>query len=1468
MQSENAKIHQNLFSGGLNKDLNRSFVESAEYFDAHNLTLVESNKFLALENIKGTTNLQTIVNDSTTIVLKVFECNYKIGATEGVKCLTIFTAKPNDYFKILCYDINNDVLYELYREAVSSDYFTDDRLIDVVLYPENGIDLLYFTDFYTGHGIRKLRCEIPVSYSPWFVTTAEISLARSGALGKVELSNVIDGGSLFCGSYLFAYQLFVPGTNKSTRFSLLSHPIQIFDDSGVYPISQVGISTTKKILLNIFPSENELAAYTHFRLAVIENIYPESDTRTTALLTDTFLINDYLSGGYIKNVEYSSNLNASATPVPIEEIVVDLAAIDTVKTITVRDNRLLAGNIKYKDLSFDNGTPTITGGSILKETFDFYEDGNYEKATRNVGYFRDEVYRFAISYFDGNGNFSPPSPLNMSPVIGNAFSGLIASPENSIAITNYDFDNGLTGWSQVDPGTGETGWSAVTIPPNIFGPGGTLAQTSTVMTNADDYTDIIYQPMTIGAGVYSLQTRISLFLQSLFDSLSTSSFQIVYLDNANTILGTETLPLSAAPVLSDISTIAVLQQEITVPSGTTRIGFRGKATTVSDGGYHLVIDFVKINTIHKDMKFPARHDVVGGERFSVLNSDNKPINLGLSLTGISNHPTWAKGFVILRAKRKEDILWESPIIPMMEHYGIGAVKDYPTRAYETEAQTEVLYPNAQPQGPNTTLFPNNYFFEKSREFIKNNISTGSGLHMITQGEVKPAYESTYGYGLVFPPQTMYTNSSQYSFSSAHKLKAVDAALVDLNGKTYNTETEISLGNGLGNFMDTSVSGTIYAHRDEMYYIDANQTGKSSLGTYTMKDYRAFDNLSTGFSLNGVDVMRKENLETEGITWGIDGYNIQRGAVVQLFDGTGNVPVIINSNAAGGDTLTFAGGTAKPFRSDNRFQTLTSNILIGNSNTVQIMNCIAGLPDNRYGTPNSFNEYILTGAHVVFSNSELLTVQSGGSLPKSVNVWGGDCVVTRHTYKIADTYYNVVNGNKFLIANGGEQSSLIGRNWDRAFKIASLGGSNNDPNVSLLLPVKNAAMYIDIFLQSKYNGFLNNTNGILTNSTASSVKRQQVESASRTPITYDLNPNHVKENDYKIFVPVDTLFPNVTATKARIIYSDQKVYQGGVEGFDVFRALNFYDLGENFGGITKIDTIGNDTYALQEKAVTYIAVGERILEQTDANELAVRTGDVIGNTIIIDTNKGCQHMHSVSNTGEVLYFLDNFNKAAYVLSARTLKNISDIGLQSEFRNLFSTVKPENTIETIYDPVRREWWLSDVDANFCYVFNAGLNKWVSNYDFPDGVLGGTYTNQNLYLLGRDDSGLSVHSMYTNTDSRLFGEYVVPSVQFIINPEYQFGKQFDNLLVVASDRLNNVDLLVEREVSLGDQAANGLSIDVPSRGLGNYKVKILRDINGARLKGSSMKALVRWKSTPSIEPVTLTSVLTQYRPILKQF
>src|SRR3546814_16458974 len=62
-------------------------------------------------------------------------------------------------------------------------------------------------------------------------------------------------------------------------------------------------------------------------------------------------------------------------------------------------------------------------------------------------------------------------------------------------------------------------------------------------------------------------------------------------------------------------------------------------------------------------------------------------------------------------------------------------------------------------------------------------------------------------------------------------------------------------------------------------------------------------------------------------------------------------------------------------------------------------------------------------------------------------------------------------------------------------------------------------------------------------------------------------------------------------------------------------------------------------------------------QADGGTLAVRSGDVIGKPIIIDSERGCQHLRGIVETGGVVFIPDNRNKNVYALSGQQLQSIT-------------------------------------------------------------------------------------------------------------------------------------------------------------------------------------------------------------------
>lgn len=269
--------------------------------------------------------------------------------------------------KIWCYDTESETLYELYEQVLDPDYDSDDRIVDGKTYAENGTDVLYFTDNYNEP--RRLRCEIN-SYSPNYLDDYDLSLTRQGGKGYVRFDDsdlVSSGGTLLSGSYQFAFRLIDIDTNKISKWTSLSNPVHVYaqEYTEAYYNSGYGLATDRKITVyGQYPLDEALAfAGKYVQYAVVENIDPNP--------ASSALYASLLPMQTSSTLVYKSNYKIGT--IPIEDLVVDYAPIDTAKTLTIVRNRMFLGNINYKafefdgDVSINGGKPYISSGSVVKK---------------------------------------------------------------------------------------------------------------------------------------------------------------------------------------------------------------------------------------------------------------------------------------------------------------------------------------------------------------------------------------------------------------------------------------------------------------------------------------------------------------------------------------------------------------------------------------------------------------------------------------------------------------------------------------------------------------------------------------------------------------------------------------------------------------------------------------------------------------------------------------------------------------------------------------------------------------------------------------------------------------------------------------------------------------------------------------------------------------------------------------------
>jgi hypothetical protein len=1265
------EVFRNQFRG-LQSDLDKAETPSENYLSAHNLTLTSQGGFLSLANIRGTSEIDTLIENFTGNVLGVYANKYTIESVEGVECLTIFTAVSGENFKIWCYDLENTTAYELFTEAFTSEFEASNPQIDAICYPESSLDVLYFTDSF--NEVRKLRCEIS-SYTPNFLTVSQLSLQRRGTMGRISDVSVTTGGSLFSGSYQFVLRYYNQATRTYTKWTVPSTPVIVSREVEDAP-SQGGysITTTKKIILTINAPTYAIGEYSHYQMAVIEN------TSATSILNGSLQKIEDLTGvvaGEFTNITYTYSDNTKIQDVPLSDIVVDLAAIRSVKTLQIKNNRLFGGNLKYWEREYDNGDPEVTG-NVMTASQDLRSDTAFSKYK---GHFRDEVYRYYVSYHDEYFNFSRPKRLDAS------------------SITNNQIANG-------------------------------------------------------------------------------------------------------------------------------------------------------------DVRYPSRK--VAG--YTVLDATSTPISIGLNLT-ITSHPSWAKGFIVLRAERKKRIKFQSPFVPSSQIQGVEAVGDYPNEPVGKD------YPDATPMNPVGTLVPKNFFHTVKKDMVR---TTASVEDEYQKGEVRytaaeTATESNSVY-YVYPP-TMY--GSTYNFIKGDSYEVVDHAFLRMLYENFESDPQESR---IGRYLQTSIHGSFYATDSEDYYYSPSVSRTApDLPTLSgeLTEFKELDALGEGTNISSASLGQQENLVTPGVFYNTAPNN-QRSAAFMLKTPRQDT-ALYGSSAYGGSQMVSSGGGVVVdtfYEINQNAQTNTfAPSKVGGVNEaitsiVDIVNIVSSLGDDRYGDADDIHDIVFTGASYVFSESEVTQVESDGMVSVNLQVFGGDCFVNLQQVKLTDSHYGLVNAEKYT--SSPLSVTALRNRWDIIFKnryFVDLGDFTNGNQywafISMPVAYKNVSQTLSVMVESEvlmnvlepypYNDF--------EQKDSKYVITEDTESKLRLAFGYGYNINYSKESTQKAFIPFSEDEIVTTLYKSRGVFSDIKIYQTDIQGFDIFRTSNTFDLEETYGGITKLTLVGDELYAIQENATVYVPVDANEISTASGDTISVRSGDVVSLARYISRLYGTSHLKSVVTKDNLTMFVDNATKTVVKIQGGSFDIISEKGAASEFSELLAA--DVESIIGMWDNSRRQYIIKFPET--VWVWDDRLGVWVGEYDTAR-LRDGVYAYHTMYTIGVTGEDLTINSLYTGDYNVLFGETVTPSVSFSVNPEFPYAKTFDNVNIYSDNKLATLDIVSARETGATNQEVTGIDIDI-NRREGSYRAQILRDSGGARIRGTRATITLKWRTDN--EKVLLTTVATKWRP-----
>ena len=1468
----NLKKPQRFFKG-INSDISPSIQPDNTYRWAHNMDVVAQGDEFIFNQVKSiaqgiqsaSTYLQGITPTGGNPVQTPDGSFNILGFTQGIgviggidrDCIVIFTAGisvngPTVLNKstIFVYDCAAGALSVVGGDANPLSAGLDFPIggsVDAIVTRDRGIPIVYFVD---GFNVQR-RFVLDNSVYLTYTSVDELSVPRLKASSStINNAEVGLSGTLLAGTYQFAFRLKNTTIGNFTKWSLFTNPIPIIpENQGVVYGGAVGEVTDKSIELDIVVTNDEEALYDVIELATIKNNTGENITQEVAFVSTHEIVDN-------TNVIIYAGAEAEYE-LPVTEIVVDDAAVETVETIVETNNRVIVGSVKYFDRLLSDANGSIKSAVSIKRSVDYADE---EDSQKYIGHFRKEVYRYGLTYVDRYGNWSAVKPLDFSEF-----------KRTTPTATNYTI-------------------SSLTQRNNLVH-GYSTNVTSVVLTSGgSDFTtgDVI---------------RIN------FGTTSAPDFKYydVYERSSNTLF------FAAYEALPTIT-----------PTDVTLRKCLGNAYSHSASA---------------DWKYVNR-DKFG---YSVLDSSGDAQALGLRIVvDGTTHPDWAVGVAVVRMERDKNVLYQTPLVHARNVVGVctpgkntdNVNNDYPIgssgvgafdhlapKILQLGVSRDMVWMGITSSGApayqglsfrsqtNTAGFvagsgiDNRWdvAFAPAVDFVANNL--GVALQSVPENQdldislvdiaafTKTAQPNAAGakvyeclskskyfhdgtisshkiedpanakqfFSVVFP-RIQDTVACQYKYASQNYLNVnairteeiypivnnAELVPLDSNASSFLGAKAVRLVAGESLVTQQAVTPSIpSASRD---FFLGNISPQRTLAVKV--NQQILDPLSpiskiydpTGTTYVGREVLWSNYLAEPGVA----------GATVskRLYDNTD-----MNATYRASVDLT---GTNLPALLIDRLTGEGENVNLAQA--MFVVNMELGKSDFRYGAANAARRYIWTGAYAPITNTTDITI----------DVWGGDCVISEFTYRVND---NTVIPRIYIPVGGQDNVSWGGVPAGRSANAAKAGTSRQQPE------------FIRMFVEAECNA------EYISDNDRFPVKDDGISDYT-APAFYNYNFGYSIRNTAKAFFSQDQTVNFIQNFPARLLFSDARVSQSNDDGYSRFRALNFYDLEEKYGGVTRLVLLNDsEPIAVQQRAIRYLFVGKNIIQDEGGTVLSVQSGQFFSDVVkYLSITYGAQNIRCVLSTEYGVFVLDNRNGMLLNVSDG-IKLLSQGRIDKFLNDQFSSKDSyfERRLSLSYDSVAKEVHIIGYRSNANVAlsvmnwirYNAKIDSFVSsmdynvassakNYTLPSFVVGvggvsyllHTNFNAAYYSGGWNAVTLQIGKM---REGATFGQLLLGStaqaayIDFVSNEAPDEPKTF---AIVGSNSLlpftsYNVTAFNEQQAS---ETTGNQTTEIYYRNGQSYAPFIRDTTQGGRLRG--MYAIIRLSWSQTNVAARIYSVFSQFR------
>ena len=316
----------------------------------------------------------------------------------------------------------------------------------------------------------------------------------------------------------------------------------------------------------------------------------------------------------------------------------------------------------------------------------------------------------------------------------------------------------------------------------------------------------------------------------------------------------------------------------------------------------------------------------------------------------------------------------------------------------------------------------------------------------------------------------------------------------------------------------------------------------------------------------------------------------------------------------------------------------------------------------------------------FSYNNVRSAQINNTSPSSTSshLWNSRCVIEIYRPKdvqgVEDRVYYEISKKYNVIRDGGiptwENNNIVLSNGDVWFR-----------RVAVNMPTFSES-------DNKYINILGDT-GLST----PLFRDYYLESMTFTDVI-------AGANQYDYGKPkIMNRFQKEIRRDSSVTFSDSNVLADPVVRYTSFDAatVNFKDLPNKYGQISKIVDYGDSLFILNEDKVSAIPIARSLLSDLSGQEFVVASDQVMGTQKFYAGDSGCStNPESVVKVGESLYFANKERHEVYKFNpSNGVVVISNMGMKSYFRNLFETAIYSAGIVRVvggYDPVLDEYVLS--------------------------------------------------------------------------------------------------------------------------------------------------------------------------------